>query len=580
MPAAEPPSNRLRLADRPWVPWVAPAIALLLGVYHVARAETLDPDGVKFLRYARRLAGDWPEPRPVLETLAAEHQHPGYPALILAARGLLSPLLPEDPVAAWRWAGVSVNLAAGVALTFAAASLAGALIGRSAAIAAGLLVAVGPGFAPLRADVMSDPAGLALLCRSAAAAVRCLDRGSARQAAWAGLFGGLGYLVRPEEFQAAALLGGVLLWRAAAGGPGGRGRAMRCLLALAVPAAALMLPYMAIKGSPLTKKAHEVKAAQEPPLPRLTLPPQSENPLPAPSPEHKPQPPAAPAPSPQAPAPPQQTDPAPAATAAPTRPQRRHQAATGYARYALLTARPVGWVFVPHLLIGLWRRRRRVLGRAGEGLVWTAFAVNFLLLPLVLYVWLGYLNPRHVYPGSLLTLAYVWPGLMTAAGWVTRRPGRLAVAVLLTGCAGMAGWTLAHRLHPEHAGHRAAGEWLRERIAPGRGLVDPFLLAGYYADRDADNRWDGHPHWYSAYFDYLIGRNPEADWFVLSDVHLREYAREDRLPPTLGGRRLTEAATFPATADPADPRRVRVFRLEPAVTARPPAEAPPPAAAR
>src|SRR5205823_620096 len=109
-----------------------------------------------------------------------------------------------------------------------------------------------PAFVCLRADALSDVAALTLLVLSAQFATRLVEKNETRSAFLAGLFGGLGYLFRPETVQFAALAGLVLLGRTVCGRSGERRRAFLLALLVMVPVALCCAPYLFLRGSLLT----------------------------------------------------------------------------------------------------------------------------------------------------------------------------------------------------------------------------------------------------------------------------------------------------------------------------------------
>jgi 4-amino-4-deoxy-L-arabinose transferase-like glycosyltransferase len=175
-------------------------------------------------------------------------------------------------------------------------------------------------------------------------------------------------------------------------------------------------------------------------------------------------------------------------------------------------------------LLGMWWFRRRAFVEPG---LWV------LLVLCVLWViglcWLavvvGYLSDRHlqllVMCGSYATAAAVWELPSRCAAWLQRQPWQgvaggpyrqtartSAVAAILLGGMLAAGLPKAlERLHANRAGYHAAGLWLAEHAAPVDIILDDHCWAHFYAGHVfLENRVVSMPPGYRPMRFVVVGR--------------------------------------------------------------------------
>lgn len=231
-------------------------------------ARLIARDGGVFIAMARA----WREDAGA--AVARFDQHPGYPALIAAARALWPTPVDGSPDdrRAWERAAQSVSIAAALAATAALFELARRMSGLAAAVATGLMLAAPRKWAGIGGDVMSDATAvaaqmLALLCGwmalrpvaparpDGAAPVRIAWRAAGWGAA-TGVASGGAFLVRPEGLLMGAAAG--LAWAIQAA----RRRMPAASFAAASVAACLACavvagPYVAAIGGLTRKKQIE-----------------------------------------------------------------------------------------------------------------------------------------------------------------------------------------------------------------------------------------------------------------------------------------------------------------------------------
>src|SRR5262245_33928087 len=192
-----------------WLPVLALiALALVLRVWVIARAEVAARDSVGFVRYALRL-----EREPFFEVIRTAEQPPGYPLVVM---------LVSWPVRAWV-GGVNCDtmvLSAQLAnALMAALSIPFMfLLGRELCdkrigwLAAGMFLLL-PAWVKLTSDGLSEGSFLFWLSLTVWLGARALRRPTALRFLLCGLAAGFGYLTRPEGLELAAAIGAMLFAR-------------------------------------------------------------------------------------------------------------------------------------------------------------------------------------------------------------------------------------------------------------------------------------------------------------------------------------------------------------------------------
>ena len=338
-------------------------------------------DGPTFIWMAQDLSRDF------AGTVRAADQHPGYPMLILAAQKAGGAFGISSGNAGWALTARGVSAVFGLALVTAVWLLGRKVFdGRVAGIAA-VLVAALPMFTETSSNVWSDTPHLTFYLLSAWLVVEGLER---RRWAWflgAGVAGGVAFWVRPEGLTP-VVVGGLLLgWRLLRPGEG-RARVLVWGLCLGVGAAALVLPYTAVKGR-LTAKKDLTKAVS------VSAPAAAVTPAPAAA-AIVPDSGAAPIP--------------------PAKPSKVKAFGLGSVRMAERVAHGMRYFLVAPLLIALFAPGRR--RPQADGAAFAAVLASFcVVLLLAVYLTAGYLAGRHVMP--LVIVGLVW----AAAGiaWIGER---------------------------------------------------------------------------------------------------------------------------------------------------------------
>jgi hypothetical protein len=185
------------------------AVAACVQAVIVFRSPIISRDGMTFIQIAQDLRTD-----PVT-AMQAWHQHPGYPAAILAASKMLQRLGVEDSFTAELRGAQLVSNFAGLFCVAVVWHLAWRTYGERAAAVAALLAAALPVLRQNAADALSDSPHLLCYLAAAAAGTEGFRRLPQRGAAWwfaaSGAASGAAFLIRPEGLDVAGVIGGLLL---------------------------------------------------------------------------------------------------------------------------------------------------------------------------------------------------------------------------------------------------------------------------------------------------------------------------------------------------------------------------------
>jgi len=445
------------------------------------RAAVLFNDGPVFLALAERAAAGSPE------TLLQHPFHPLYPLAIAALHGLLAPL-----GVGFEDAAALVSALAGAASVLALHSLVKRAFGAREGLVAAWLLALHAGAVDSAGDIQSEALYLALFLAAVAALWRASEEARPGAALAAGVFSGLAYLTRPEGL-GVALVGVGLVGLRALRGQLAPARAAGLALAIAIGAAALVLPYagaLSIHSGELLltrkKSVSWVVGAGGPAGPGGLATGQAG--MEAPKVRERPPRPAPPPASAAGAGETAATPPAPDPYDSLVEPSWTARSAPA-ALFDLLddtvsALRPEMALLV---LVGFLALRGAPGRRAGFFAVLLG-AHAALLFALAMNV--GYVSERHVLPPVLLLLGYGAVGALrlgSALGALGRaaeaspRRARFATALLLAGVAAICiGKTLRRPEGLDDLAERRAGEWVAAR-APGSVVAGRKRRVAYYA---------------------------------------------------------------------------------------------------
>lgn len=349
-------------------------ITLCVGVYLISTTVLIAKDGVTFIEYARNFAVS------PINTMLNQYQHPGYPALILAAHKMTKVLY--EGMSIWRW----IYCAQSVALIFRLLTVAvlyfvgKKIVGSKLSFLAILIFILLPKPAEYGSDALSDWPYLFFLTTGFLMLIHGAIHGKWWLFGFAGLAAGMGYLIRPECAQLVVFgflwLGMQLFWSKRTMG---RGKAVFALALLLVSFSVTAGPYMKLKGAIFPKKqigqfASSLRAYEQETQIRSS------------------------------------TIYAAGFTSA--------DVVRAFGRMAEKIGDTLMWFFVPALLIGTYKYFRKQNWREPEKFFITALIALNIPLMIWLYCKHGYISGRHILPLVVFTIFYAPTGLQVLASWL------------------------------------------------------------------------------------------------------------------------------------------------------------------
>ncbi len=171
----------------------------------LARSPIIAKDGIGFIRIAHELADD------PTATLRLEDQHPGYPAMVLAASRLVQRVTGKSDFDAAILGAHLASALCGVMSVLLLWLFVRRLYDARVANVTGLLAAAWPLLRLNAADGLSDTPHLMFYLAAAWLAAEALARGRLTLLAAAGVASGLAYWIRPEGLVPGAAAGLVLI---------------------------------------------------------------------------------------------------------------------------------------------------------------------------------------------------------------------------------------------------------------------------------------------------------------------------------------------------------------------------------
>ncbi len=427
------------------------AIALCVGVYLISTTIIIAKDGVTFIEYAKNLTC-----RPI-ETMFGQYQHPGYPFLILTAHRIAEIIHKSRTMLGWIYPAQTVALIFRL-LTIPVLYFVGKeIVGARFSFLAILILILLPKPAEYGSDALSDWPHLFFL----SAGFLLLLRGAANRKPWlfgfAGLFAGLGYLIRPECTQLVIFgslwVGLQLFWTKRIIS---QRKALLTLALLLVGFLAPAGPYMKLKGAVFPKKnvgqfslnvEHEESYGQNQACPNSIY----------------------------------------------TASLSSSDIAKALGEMIEKIGDILMWFFVPALLIGTYKRFRERKWHEPE----TPFIAMLIALNIPLLIWLhckhGYMSGRHVLPLIVFTIFYVPIGLQEFGNWLDSRFSKnvlkikqnpqLWFFILTTVGLAVCVPKLVTPLHSDKQSYREAAQWLAENTDEKDIVAVPDTRISFYAER-------------------------------------------------------------------------------------------------
>lgn len=414
------------------------AISLGIGFYKIAVFQCISRDSTLFLAYADDLA-EAPGP-----AIRAYDQHPGYPALLLAARQTLKAVSAaatlEDRLLASQ---IATLLCRSLAICVLYLFFLGFTSRRFAWLNALILLLI-PAYANNGSDVLSDWPSLLFMALSGLFCLHGIRKDRSVYFIGAAVMAGLGYYIRPE---AAFFLPVLFLYYAiqclvfSCRGK----RILVHLVVMAAIAGSLILPYMFFKGAVFPKK-NLGEFSHSAPVGAI----QRE------------------------------------AVRCGADGSSQSLTATAEGLFHLLeeAANSLLVFIAPWALILAYKSVRFRKGNEAD-----RFLVLFSLSWCFLLVWLfchaGYISHRHLLPLVAFSFAWLADGVRGMVGFFTKDPKRLRIGTAVYLTIGMAAYVpkLISPVRPDKLAYRLAGSWLRTHTQPEDLLCVHDPRIGFYAER-------------------------------------------------------------------------------------------------
>ena len=219
-------------------------IALAIGVYLIITTVLISKDGVYYIERAQQFASD-----PV--SIIKVHP-PGYPFLIMAAHKCAAIFTDDTSVFTWIYAAQSVTLLCRLLALVPLYFIGKLLVGSKNSFWALLILIILPYPAKMVSEVIREWPHLLFLALGVLALVCGAKSGKWRLFGIAGIFAGLGHMIRPECVQI-VLYGFVWLlfrfWHPVS--DFGRKKCVLAMLVMAAGLGSVLVPYMAVRGKVL-----------------------------------------------------------------------------------------------------------------------------------------------------------------------------------------------------------------------------------------------------------------------------------------------------------------------------------------
>jgi 4-amino-4-deoxy-L-arabinose transferase-like glycosyltransferase len=483
-------------------------IAAVLQAVLIARLPTISADGIIFITIAQEL------PQGAAETFRRHDQHPGYPAMLLAATRVVQWLGYESQPNSWIIGGLAVSYVCGLLSVWAVWLVGRDLFGLRAANLAALGFAVLPLARINAADAQSDTAHLVAYLLAAWLASSAIASGRLIVLAGAGVASGIAYWIRPEGLEVFFVAMVCLALHALRA----RWAWRRMVLAGATLGVATLIvaaPYPIMAGKITSKQIPFAKTKPTPTfidqLAAVPPPVAIQAPTPAVQAPLKVAPPTV--------APPQTTtstdsvvntepvavpvesQPANVSVAPPllaaqppspplvAEPKKHYSARLllrllghGVLAFAVSLGQGFKFVFVPFYLIGhieLFRRKPEAM-RVGFNVL---LGLTHFCILLAVYILSGYIAHRHVLPIVALMMPCAALGVICVgeaiAGIFKVRPAGAVLATLAISCAIVLPYTL-RPVNREFLPVLEATRWVQSHADPGSGIVCNSPYVSFY----------------------------------------------------------------------------------------------------
>lgn len=545
------------------------ALAAALQGFMLFATPTVSADGIIFIRIARELNAD-----PV-EAFRTNDQHPGYPAMLLAATRVVECFGYQGDPEAWMAGGRLISFICGLLSVAVVWLFARSMFDARLANVAAICFSVLPVPRWSSVDAQSDTPHVLLYLVAVWLASVGITNGNVLLLAGAGAASGLAYWIRPEGLEVALVALPFLVWQAYQAGWGWRRMAI-AVGTLAGAAAIIAAPYPILAGKITSKQLPFAKAtrtetfieqqakvaalkAAETKQPALVQ--QIEQPVQA-----------------------QPIEPSPAAEislaatpvpevsqvstsgneTAETPPPKRFTAkfvfgmlGKAFAAFIYSICQGLKFVFIPCYLLGnvclYWRRPPMI-----QIFFLIGLGVTHIAILMSVYILSGYIAHRHVIPLVALAIPFAALAILQASqvfSWLCRvRPAWFSVPIVTACCLAVLPYTLRPVNH-EFKPVIAATRWIAEQTKSGEGVVTNSPYVGFYGHMPVA-QLDLHPE----LDDALASAPPNVDYeYVVLHVNAHGYRPEWIDALSVRYRQIRE---FPDGEHYARPQKVLVFQAK------------------
>lgn len=537
--------------------------AALLQAIHVARAPTISADGITFIAIAREL------PDGVGETFRRHDQHPGYPALLLAATRVVQGLGYRADPQSWTVGGIVVSYLCGLATVAVVWLLTRELFDTRIANIAAFVFAVLPIPCWSAGDAHSDTPHLLAYLTAAWLASSGVVSGRLLPLAGAGAASAIAYWIRPEGLEVFLVALACVVWQAVRMHWTWRRMSLACAT-LAGTTLIIAAPYPILAGKVTSKQLPFAKS--QPINTFLDLEAASQSvatvePTPAP-------PVVAAGAKPQAVAPgfAQPIVAAEAAASEPAPAKPRYTAklvlrllGKAFEAFIISVCQGFKFVFIPLYLIGqvAWSRRE---SQGMHVALLALLAVTHFVVLMAVFMLSGYIAHRHVLPVIGLAMPATALGVLCVGEFAARRlkapPAYVVPIVLAVCCVSVLPYTV-RAVNREFLPVLAATEWVRSRAQPGAGIVCNSPYVEFYGKLPVAYLSPEFPTFAEA----LAKANADAKYdYVVLHVNAHDYRPEwlTQLEP-----RYRQVRMFPDPYSIERPKKVLVFEAKEGHVRRP-----------
>jgi 4-amino-4-deoxy-L-arabinose transferase-like glycosyltransferase len=421
-------------------------IALVIGVYLIATTILINKDGVLYIEQAQNFSSD-----PSLGVRGI--YPPGYPFLIYIAHRIVTLLSNSVSVETWIYSAQSVSLLCRMLSLIPLYFIGKLLVGSRNSYLALLILIFLPYPAEYGSEIVREWSHLFFLATAFFFLTQASTNGNWQMFAAAGLFAGIGYMIRPECAQIVLygmlwLLVGLFIPRAGIN----RLKAVCLTLILIIGFLIPAVPYSIMRGELLPPKLKEVVSSDKNyQIERVEKPVYIASVTPK-------------------------------------------DILMAFGKLTERIGENLMYFFMLPLIIGLYYHFRRPKELLADGRLFiSALIILYIAMMLLLHINFGYMSRRHFMPMIVFTAFYIPTGLLIIADWISginitgnenkQKNTQKWFFILLTAGMLICFVKLSGLIGVERKGYREAAKWLKENTAPADIIVVPDARIAFYAER-------------------------------------------------------------------------------------------------